>query len=46
MPKSHCKIQVRTILVCTLYPIKYGTALLQNANILAKLAYPIGINYA
>jgi hypothetical protein len=23
--KNHCEIQVRTILVCTLYSIKYGT---------------------
>ena len=25
--KNHCEIQVRTILVCTLYSIKYGTSL-------------------
>ncbi len=23
--KNHCEIQVRTMLVCTLYAIKYGT---------------------
>jgi hypothetical protein len=25
LPKSHCEIQVHTILVCTLYAIKCGT---------------------
>ncbi len=25
--KNHCEIQVRTILVCALYSIKYGNAL-------------------
>jgi hypothetical protein len=25
--KNHCKIQVRTILVCALYSIKYGNVL-------------------
>jgi hypothetical protein len=24
--KNHCEIQVRTILLCTLYSIKYGTS--------------------
>jgi hypothetical protein len=33
--QNHCKIQVRTILVCTLYSIKYG--LLHVTNALAFL---------
>jgi hypothetical protein len=27
LPKNHCKIQVRTVHVCALYSIKYGTTI-------------------
>jgi len=30
--KNHCEIQVRIILVCIMYSIKYGTVLTLKAN--------------
>jgi hypothetical protein len=30
--KNHCEFQVHTVLVCTLYTIKYGKLVIDKAN--------------